>query len=167
MPCWLLMPVFHFVLWILFLTQIVGLALGAADVWPDCFYTIIFIFCIWFLFFEFLVLVWAHNNTQVVNRPICWYLRIMKMAFWGCGRGIALSSLPANSTYSIRIYQFKAMLVLELTEQIMFNLLRISCLKNYRNIAYIYPTPPPWAGCNTRWIFMQSLTGLNTEFSFS
>ena len=31
---------------------------------------------------------------------------------------------------------------------------------------YIYPTPPPWAGCDTRSNFKWSSAGLNSEFSF-
>ena len=32
---------------------------------------------------------------------------------------------------------------------------------------HVYANPSPRAGCNTRSIFKQSLTGLNSEFSFS
>ena len=31
---------------------------------------------------------------------------------------------------------------------------------------YIYPTPPPWAECDTRSIFEQSIAGLKAVFSF-
>ena len=38
--------------------------------------------------------------------------------------------------------------------------------KHFSNL-YIYPTPSPWAGCDTGSIFKQSTTGLNSDFSFS
>ena len=35
------------------------------------------------------------------------------------------------------------------------------------SLVCIYPTPPPWAGCDKGSVFKQSKVGLNLEFSFS
>ena len=40
------------------------------------------------------------------------------------------------------------------------------CVCTYICVSYL-PNPSAWAGYDTRSIFMRSLTGLNSEFSFS
>ena len=55
------------------------------------------------------------------------------------------------------VYNTKIIWVLEYN--IYFAYLCITCV-------WIYLTPLPWVGCNTKWIFELSTTGLNSKFSF-
>ena len=43
---------------------------------------------------------------------------------------------------------------------------RVSLNSYFFFLLCVYPTPPPWAGCNTRSIFKWNKAGLNLEFSF-
>ena len=79
-----------------------------------------------------------------------------------------LSKLKFDYTTKWYVYKPK-IFILKLVLGMPFSILRGQCLWDYIVIFQIQylPNPSTRAGYDTRSVFMRSLTGLNSEFSFS
>ena len=101
--------------------------------------------------------------TKIKELSLPYYLSIARRRIAGC---IPYPSVSVQYKMYIASSRIWTWITVSFSYDNSHNITNAANIYIYIYILYL-PTPSTWAGYDTRLIFKQSLTGLNSEFSFS